>query len=432
MANKKENFVAIILAAGKGKRMYSKIPKVLQLVCGRPMLDYALDTLGSLKNIKKKIVVAGYGYDSVKEFLKDKKDIKVVKQKKLQGTADAVKACKNFIPQSVSNVLVLYADSPLLTKSTLDQLLSLHVKSNVGATLLTAKLKDPTGYGRIIRGNLSNIVRVSEEDVLGYNEKDIDEINVGATCFNRNLLFRNIGKIKANNKKKEYYLTDIVQVMSTLGIRVESLEIEDQFQAQGVNSREELEVASSVMRRRIVQDNINKGVSIIDPQTTFINGDAIIGEDSIIYPFTIIESDVRIGSNCKVGPFCHLRPGAVIEDDVEIGNFLEVVRTRIKKGAKAKHFAYLGDSSIGKSVNIGAGTVTANFDGEKKSITKIKDKAFIGSNTVLVAPVTIGKSAITGAGSVVIRNTNVSDKTTVIGVPARVLKQTKSKKLKKS
>jgi len=205
------------------------------------------------------------------------------------------------------------------------------------------------------------------------------------------------------------------------------LEADDLQETQGVNSKEDLQMVNEIMRRRITQNYIAKGVNIIDPQSTFINGDVIIGENSVIYPFTIIESNVKIGSNCKVGPFCHLRPGTIIEDEAEVGNFLEIVRSRIQKGTKAKHFGYLGDSNIGKLVNIGAGTVTANYDGKQKNTTKIKDKAFIGSDTVLVAPVSIGKSAVTGAGSIVIKNTVVSDKATIAGIPAKVLKPSKSK-----
>jgi len=427
MSNKKENIACIILAAGKGKRMHSTLPKVLHRVCGRPMLGYALDTIRAIKNIKKKIVVAGYGYNLVKEFLSSEKDIKCVKQRKLLGTADAVKACKKYIPSHIKHVLVLYADSPLLTSATLNHLINLHIKNNAGATLLTANLKDPAGYGRIIRDNLSNVIRISEEKELTYHEKDITEIYVGVSYFDRSLLFRHVEKIKPNNKSKEYYLTDIVQTIFESGVKVEALEADDLQETQGVNSKEDLQMVNEIMRRRITQNYIAKGVNIIDPQSTFINGDVIIGENSVIYPFTIIESNVKIGSNCKVGPFCHLRPGTIIEDEAEVGNFLEIVRSRIQKGTKAKHFGYLGDSNIGKLVNIGAGTVTANYDGKQKNTTKIKDKAFIGSDTVLVAPVSIGKSAVTGAGSIVIKNTVVSDKATIAGIPAKVLKPSKSK-----
>ena len=427
MANKKENIACIILAAGKGKRMHSKLPKVLQLVCGRPILGYILDTLKSLKDIKRKIVVVGYEHELVMGFLKGEKDVKAVRQTRLLGTADAVKICRKFIPTSIKHVLVIYADSPLLTAQSLKHLIDLHIKGGAGATLMTSNLKDPGGYGRIVRDNLSRIVKISEEKDLIYGERDIDEINVGASCFNRALLFRHIGKIKANNKNSEYYLTDMVQLFSSIDVKIDSFSLDDTQEAQGVNSKDDLQFINEVMHRRIIQNYLEKGVDIVDPRTTFINGKANIGENTKIYPFTIIENDVKIGNNCAIGPFCHLRPGTVIEDDVEIGNFLEIVRSRVRKGTKAKHFGYLGDANIGKFVNIGAGAVAANFDGSNKNTTKIKDKAFIGSNTVLVAPVSIGKSAITGAGSVVTRNTTVSDKATVVGVPAKVLKQSKSK-----
>jgi len=417
---KKKNIACIILAAGRGERMKSDIPKVLHPICGRPMLMFVLDLVEDLK-IKKVIVVLGHQHTEVRKFLKP--GIKVVIQKRLLGTADAVKVAQAALGNFKGTILVLYADNPLLKKETIKQLLKHHRENNLDATLLTAKLERPRGYGRILRDKYASICGIAEEKDADDFQKDIKEVNTGIICFNKDKLYDSFRYIKPNNRKKEYYLTDSISVFYKKGYTIDGVKLLDINEALGINSRQDLAKANKIMQRRINEELMKEGVTIVDPDSTFIGYGAKIGKDTIIYPFTVIGSDVKIGKRCQVGPFAHLRGASVIENDVVVGNFLEIVRSKISSKTLAKHFGYIGDSRIGYQVNIGAGTVTANFDGLNKNITVIKDKAFIGSDTVLIAPVKIGKRARTGAGAVVAKNKNVPDGVTVVGVPARPLKK---------
>jgi bifunctional UDP-N-acetylglucosamine pyrophosphorylase/glucosamine-1-phosphate N-acetyltransferase len=252
-------------------------------------------------------------------------------------------------------------------------------------------------------------------------EKLVTEVNPGFMCFNYTWLFKNIEDLQNNNTQKEYYLTDIIGILSGKKCLVDGVKIKDARQALGINNRAELAQANAIVQKAINDKLMQEGVTIVDPATTFINFGTKIGTDTVIYPFTVIERNVKIGKRCFVGPFAHLRDGAELADDVTAGNFIEMVRSRIGSKTFVKHFSYLGDSSVGSGVNIGAGTVTANFDGKNKHCTVIKDHVNIGSDTVIVAPVKVGKSATTGAGSVVTKN--IPDKTVVVGVPARILKK---------
>lgn len=399
--------------------MKSDIPKILHPICGRPCLSYVLDLVEGLK-IKRVIAVLGHKSEEVKKLLRP--EIKVVMQKKLLGTADAVKQALAALKNFKGTILILYADNPLLKKETIKRLLKHHIENEQDATLLTAKMDKPEGFGRVLRDRYNSICRIVEEKDADDFQKDIKEINSGIICFNKTKLADALKYVKPNNRKKEYYLTDVIGVLYKKGYLVDAVKISDIEEALGINSRQDLAGANEIMQRRINIELMRRGVTIIDPSSTFIGYGARIGKDTMIYPFTVIESDVKIGRRCLIGPFAHLRQGCVIEDGVVMGNFLEVVRSTLGRNTLAKHFSYLGDSRIGKRVNIGAGTVTANFDGEKKNITRIKDKAFIGSDTVLVAPVKIGKGAITGAGAVVTKNKHVPDGVIVAGVPARRLK----------
>ncbi|MGD0336232.1 MAG: DapH/DapD/GlmU-related protein, partial [Candidatus Omnitrophota bacterium] len=319
----------------------------------------------------------------------------------------------------------LYGDNPLLKKESLRKLLDYHMKNGVGATLLTAVVEKPSGYGRVIRDKYSAISRIVEEKDADDFEKNIKEINTGIMCFAKDKLLPALKRVKADNRKNEYYLTDTINLIYNSGGLVDSVRLSDINEAQGINSRKDLAVANSIMCRRIAEEWMAKGATIVDPDSTFIGYGSNIGLDTVIYPFTVIESGVKIGKRCFVGPFAHLREGTVIEDDVIIGNFLEAVRSRISSRTIAKHFCYIGDSRIGHAVNIGAGTVTANFDGKRKQSTTIGDNSRIGSDTVFVAPVVVGKSVVSGAGSVIIKN--VPERATVVGVPARVLKNSRGK-----
>ena len=416
----KNNLAAIILAAGRGERMKSKIPKVMHPICGRPMLDYILDLVSALK-FKKVVAVLGHQHHQTRKLLQP--GIKVVIQKRLLGTADAVKEAQPALKNFKGTVLVLYADNPLLEKETIQELLRHHIKNNLDATLLTAKMEKPQGYGRILRDKYGSISGIAEEKDADDYQKEIKEINTGVMCFKKERLFQALRCIKPNNRKKEYYLTDAIGIIYKNGGLIDNVALSDIDQALGINSRRDLAQVNKIMQRRIHQQWLERGVTIVDPETTFIGYRAKIGQDTVIYPFTVIESSVKIGRHCQIGPFAHLRQDTKLEDEVAVGNFLEIARSQIASRTLLKHFGYIGDSKIGKQVNIGAGTVTANFDGKRKNITLIKDKAFIGSDTVLIAPVRIGKAARTGAGAVVARNKDVPDRTTVVGVPARPLKK---------
>jgi len=414
----KNNIAVIILAAGKSTRMKSGMPKVLHKLCGRAMLGYVLDLVASLKP-KQVVAVLGFKQEMVRKIIP--KGIKTVVQKKLIGTADAVKAGLSVLKGFKGTVLVLYGDNPLLKKDTLKRLLDYHIKNNVDATLLTAQLKKPAGYGRVIRNKYFSICAIVEEKDADEVDKDVQEINTGIMAFKKESLENNLKHIRPNNRKKEYYLTDIIGILAKKGCLVEAVKAEDAQEALGINTGAELAGANYIMQKRINEKFMLEGVTIVDPATAFISFGTKIGEGSVIYPFTVIERDVKIGKRCSVGPFAHLRDSVRLGDGVTAGNFIEMVRAKIGAKTFVKHFSYIGDSSVGASVNIGAGTVTANFDGLKKNYTTIKDKVNIGSDTIIVAPARIGRCASTGAGSVVTKN--VPDNTVVAGVPARTLRK---------
>ena len=414
----KKEVAVIILAAGKSTRMKSELPKVLHELCGRPMLGYVLDLVTALQPAQV-VAVLGYKQELVRKFIP--KGIKIVIQKKLIGTADAVKAALAALKGFKGKVLILYGDNPLLKKQTLKKLLDYHLENNVDATLLTAQLKKPSGYGRIMRDKYSSICGIVEEKDADEVQKDIKEINTGIMAFKKEKLLANLGSIRPNNRKKEYYLTDLIEIFAKKNLLVDGVKLPDAQEALGINTRAELAQANSLMQKTINHKLMQEGVTLVDPLSTFINFGTKIGKDTVIYPFTVIERGVKIGKRCFLGPFAHLREGVCLGDDVTAGNFIEMVRSRIGNKTFVKHFSYLGDSSVGANVNIGAGTVTANFDGQNKHYTSIKDNVNIGSDTVIVAPVKIGKFAMTGAGSVVTRN--IPDKTVVVGVPARILRK---------
>jgi bifunctional UDP-N-acetylglucosamine pyrophosphorylase/glucosamine-1-phosphate N-acetyltransferase len=416
------NLRTIILAAGKGTRMKSDLPKVLHPVCGRPIIQYVLDitqALGSLKTY----VVLGYKSNTVKTALKDQ--IIYVEQTKLLGTADAIKCTESRLRSYRGDVLILCGDTPLLKQATVKRLVQRHKRTKATCTFLTTVVHNPRGYGRIIRNENGVAVAIREDkDATGY-ERDIAEINVGVYCCRSKELFNALKAIKINMKKKEFYLTDIIEYFSEQGQRIETVETEDPSEGLGVNTREDLATAESVVRRAILRDFMTQGVTIMDPHTTYIDANVKIGNDTVIHPFTWIEGDVRIGKHCRIGPFARLRPGTKIEDKVEIGNFAEISRTKIGTGTFMKHFSFLGDASVGADVNIGAGVVTANYDGRQKNKTKISKGAFIGSDSVLIAPVTVGKKAVIGAGSVVTKGTTVPDGSMAIGIPAKIISKRK-------
>ena len=419
--NKIKNTACVILAAGRGTRMKSSLPKVLHKISGKTMIEYVLELIRPF-GFKPTILVTGYKGGEVARFAKG---AKIINQKKLLGSADAVRKTRSALTKFRGDAVIIYGDTPLLRQDTLKRLVDRHKSTGAACTLLTARLKNPTGYGRILRDDSDNIVSVVEEGEASLYDKDKIEVNVGTYCFDTKNLFEALKEIKANNKKNEYYLTDVIGVLKRGNLKIESLCIDNEEETLGVNSREELSKAEGIMRNRALKKFLEGGVTIIDPANTYIDINCTIGKDAVINPYTIIERDVKIGSRSTIGPFARIRPGTRLAGEVEIGNFVEITRSDVGSGTKIKHHSYIGDATIGKNVNIGAGTITANYDGKKKNKTIIKDGAFIGCDTVLVAPVTVGKKAVTGAGSVLTKKTVVPDNSVVVGIPARILKRKK-------
>jgi len=416
-----DNIICVVLAAGEGTRMKSTLPKVLHPICGRPMIEYLIESINSI-GVRKIIVVVGHKADLVKKNLQG---VKFVTQDKLLGTGDAVSRTKKLILKDtkIDAVMVLYGDVPLLSRTTLKKILDRHFATRAGCTLLTSHLKNPTGYGRILRGSNNKIVKVIEELEASIYEKVIEEINVGVYCFSKTALFDSLGKTKTANRKNEKYLTDAIEILAKSNIAIDSVSTDDPEEFLGVNTRNDLMRAGKVLNKRIISRLIDKGVTVIDPDNTYIEEGVQIKKDTIIYPYTFIEKGVRIGPGCSIGPLARLRSGTVLADEASIGNFVEIVRSSIGSRTKIRHKCYIGDTVIGKDVNVGAGTIIANYDGKRKHKTVIEDSCFIGTGTILIAPVKIGKGATTGAGSVITKNKNVPAGKTVVGVPARILRK---------
>jgi bifunctional UDP-N-acetylglucosamine pyrophosphorylase/glucosamine-1-phosphate N-acetyltransferase len=421
--SKKNNTKAmsvLILAAGLGTRMKSTLPKVLHNICGKSLIRRAAEL--SLKlPLEKRIVIIPPNGDSIMSELP--KDFEYVVQEKPLGTGHAVLSAKALLKNGAGDLLILCGDTPLLTLETLKKFIEKHREGHYHGTVLTGKLGNPAGYGRIVRkgsGELSKIVEESEATVF---EMAIEEINSGTYCFDWEILEGALNEIQVHPGKNELFLTDVIGVLTAKKGHVGAHCAEDAREVLGINSRCQLAEAEKVLRTRILDYWMDNGVTILDPQSTFIDETVVIGQDTIIHPFTVIEGEVTIGKKCVIGPFAHIRAKTVLMDRVEIGNFVEVKSSQIGEHVKAKHLTYLGDAIVGQGVNIGAGTITANYDGKKKHPTHIEDGAFIGSGTILVAPVCVGKGAITGAGSVVTRGKDVPEGTTVVGVPARLLKK---------
>jgi len=409
----------IILAAGGGTRMKTDLPKVLHPICGRPMIAYALD-LAAATGVKQPIVVLGEMTDQIKPYLP--KGVKLVLQQKPLGTGDAVLAAKRVLGGVSGDVLILYADTPLLRRTTVQRMIESHNKSNATCTLLTATLADPTGYGRILREPTGAVVGIVEEAEANVQQRALREVNVGPLCAQAQALFEALAAVRPSAVKKESYLTQAISVMAQReGTKFQATRIEEATEAFGVNSQLDLAKAAASIRQRILEGHLNNGVTIIDPQATFIDHGVTIGHDTVIYPGTVIESGVAIGRRCAIGPFARLREGVVVADGVRIGNFVELVRTKVGTGVRMSHLGYLGDTTVEEAVNIGAGTITANFDGATKLPTTIGKGAFIGCDTILVAPVKVGPGAVTGAGSVIPKGHDVPPRQVVVGVPAHTL-----------
>lgn len=429
------NLAIVVMAAGIGTRMKSEIPKVLHHVCGRPMIEQVVETATKMKP-KRLIVVVGHKSGLVKQTLKPNKKVEFVIQRKLLGTGDAVTKTKTALKDFKGEILILSGDTPLLELKTLKRMVSTNRRSKAAATLLIAKTSSPTGYGRIIRDSNGRISRIVEEKDATAAEKTIGEINTGTYVFNKDKLFKALRKISRSNKQKEYYLTDTIRVLveNSEKLKTVSGKMEEII---GINSRIELAKAEKIMRNRINLYWMKNGVTLIDPGLTFIDSTARIGRGTVIWPLSFLVGKTSVGKGClvgpmvqvidskvgnlvqiqssvvsecaikdnvKIGPYCHLRPNTVVEEAAKVGAFVEIKKSRIGEGSKVPHLSYIGDASIGKDVNVGAGTITCNYDGVQKHKTIIENHVFLGSNTQLVAPVKIEEGAFTGSGSVISRD----------------------------
>ncbi|WP_408955113.1 bifunctional UDP-N-acetylglucosamine diphosphorylase/glucosamine-1-phosphate N-acetyltransferase GlmU [Natroniella sp. ANB-PHB2] len=439
--------VTITLAAGKGTRMKSNLPKVLHQVAGKSMVQHVVDTASDLEPVNN-IAIVGYKSELVKEETEG--EIEFVKQEEQLGTGHAVMQAQDKLASFSGTVLVLYGDTPLLTVETLEELLAKRQSSNSAMTVLTTKVVDPTGYGRIVRDDNGQIARIVEEKDTSSQEAKIDEINTGICAFDSQLLVENLTELEADNAQGEYYLTDLVGILVEKGERVSALLTANHQETIGVNSRRHLAKAEKTLRKRICNHHLDRGVTIIDPANTYIDAEVEIGQDSIICPFTFLEGETKLGSevvigsqsrivdselgdgvevksstiveskvgdDSLVGPYAYLRPGSELAENVKVSDFVEVKKSQIGSGSKVPHLSYIGDAKIGQNVNVGAGTITANYDGQNKHQTVIEDDVFVGSDSTLIAPVKIGQGAVTGAGAVV--KDDVEDGDTIVGVPAK-------------
>lgn len=447
------DLLSVVLAAGQGTRMKSDLTKVLHKVAGEPMLKYILRTTSNLAS--HTVCVVGYQGEQVKEEI-DSSCVDFVEQEEQLGTAHAVRQAREYIKEHDGPVLILYGDTPLLTENTLQKMVKQHQKNKAGLTVLTAYIDEPTGYGRIIRSqDEKQITEIVEEEDADETEKSIKEINSGVYCFDSNLLVKALENINCDNAQEEYYLTDAVSYINKQGNKVIPVVVEDSKEIIGINNRVALSRAEKILRQRINNYHMENGVTIIDPETTYIDSEVEIERDTVIYPFTYLEGktkikkdcvigphcrlvNIEIGNctqikancvlrnsliedNCTIGPFAYIRPGSKVNNGAKVGDFVELKKSNIGRGTKVPHLSYVGDAEIGEGSNIGAGTIFANYDGEKEHRTTVGNSVFIGSNTTLVAPVNIGNDGKTGAGSVVTKN--VDKNTTVVGVPARIYKK---------
>jgi bifunctional UDP-N-acetylglucosamine pyrophosphorylase / glucosamine-1-phosphate N-acetyltransferase len=414
--------VAIILAAGQGKRMKSEKAKVLHEVCGQPMIRYVVDAARGA-GAKTIVVVVGYAAEQIREYLHDEPDIRFATQTDQLGTGHAVKICRPLLADYQGPVLVLVGDEPLLRPKPLADLLERQHHDQAACLLGTAVMDDPMGFGRILRDAAGRFLRIVEERDCTPEERALSEVNPSCYVFELPGLWDALDQIGTGNVQGEYYLTDAPEHLRNMGRKVMALNVLRADDVLGVNTRQHLAQAGAIMQSRIQDHWMTEGVSIVDPRNTYIDGRASLGRDTIVYPFTVITGAVTIGSRCRIGPLAHLRDGTVLDDGVEVGAFVEIKQSNLGTGTLVRHLAYLGDAQVGEGVNIGATAITANFDGQRKSRTRIGDRSQIGAGAILVAPVNIGEGAVVGANAVVTHHHDVADGQTVVGVPARAIER---------
>jgi bifunctional UDP-N-acetylglucosamine pyrophosphorylase / glucosamine-1-phosphate N-acetyltransferase len=444
----------LILAAGQGTRMVSTLPKVMHTLAGKPLIRHAVQTAQAVSE-EKPVVVIGHGSEQVQNVLGD--EVEFVLQQEQLGTAHAVMAAEPTLRAKGGIVLVFYADMPLLTAKTLQALADANPSSQAPVTMLTVELDDPHGFGRVVRDRAGKVLKIVEDVQTTPEQRKIRELNAGVYCFDATWLWDALHKIRLS-PKGEYYLTDVVEVATSSGLEVKAIRLEDPEELVGINNRVHLAEAEEIMRRRINTAWMLQGVTMLNPEACYIEADVKIGKDTVIFPNTFLRGKTTIGENCligtnsiiencqigngckviasvmegaqmddgsEIGPFGHLRKGAHLGEKAHMGNFGEMKNSYLGAHSKMGHFSYIGDAQIGEDVNIGAGTITCNYDGLRKNRTEIGAGAFIGSDTMLVAPVKIGAGARTGAGAVVTHD--VPPDTVVVGVPAHPLKKDKEK-----
>lgn len=423
------NKFAIVLAAGKGTRMKSKLPKVLHKVAGKSMLAHVLANVSEVKT-EKRVVIVGHEADLVLQTLPE--GMNYVKQEEQLGTGHAVRIASELLANEEGSTLVIAGDTPLISGETLQALFDYHESQNATATILTAIAENPTGYGRIIRGNDGLVTKIVEQKDASDQEAAVKEINTGTYIFDNKALFSALSNLTTDNAQGEYYLTDVIEIFKNDQKTVAAHILPDFSESLGVNDRVALAEAEKIMRARINKAHMINGVTLIDPETTYIDSDITIGAETIIEGNVVIKGRTTIGQNVfitngsrienseihsdteirssviessrmsvgsNIGPYAHLRPGTVLSEDVHVGNFVEIKGSSLGKGTKAGHLTYIGDTTVGEKVNFGAGSITVNYDGKNKYRTEIDDYAFIGSGSRIIAPVHIGKNALTAAGS---------------------------------
>ena len=398
---------SIILAAGKGTRMKSDMPKVLHTIFEKTLLGYVIDAVNNTGIADENFIIVGHQAERVEEYInKNYDNAKCVLQSPQLGTGHAVSMAVPYLKDFDGEVIILCGDTPLITSETIKEFVEAHRNLKSDITVMSAIFENPTNYGRIIRNSNNTLNSIVEEKDATLEQKAVKEINAGIYCLNWAKIKPAFSQLKTNNAQGEYYLTDIIKWGNEQNLSVNAYTLKDNEEIYGINSKSNLAEATKFLNRKIVQKHLDNGVQIIDPATTWISPETEIEADTIIYPSTYIEGKNKIGKHCKIGPFAHLRGDVVLEDYVKIGNFVEVKKTTIKSHTNACHLTYLGDSEIGSNVNIGAGTITANYNPltKVKSKTIIGDNVKIGSNSVLVAPVTIEEGANIGALSVITKN----------------------------